>query len=117
MARDRVGDWRVCPTRLEILPSRVGAKGQREATQARATVGVPTLRNGDNMRSVDAVIISITDGTISELEFWRNHPVDYRTYDATSERTSRLAAALCNTKIYHTKLGFYRKDMTIHIEV
>ena len=69
------------------------------------------------MRCVDAVIIAITDGVVSELEFWRNNPVDYKTYDATKNRTSRLALALHNTKIIHTKLGFYRKDMTIHIEV
>ena len=69
------------------------------------------------MRSVDAVIISITDGVVSELEFWRNNPVDYKTYDATSERTSGLTVALANTEIIHTKLSFYRKDMCIHIEV
>jgi len=69
------------------------------------------------MRIVDAIILAVIDGEFVEIEFWRNKPVGYKTYDATAKNINRLLGVLANTKIYHTKTDFYRKDMTIHFEV
>ena len=69
------------------------------------------------MRLVDAVIVAITDGEISELEFWRNNPVGYKTYDATPQRVRRVYGALANTEVIHEETRYYRRDATIHYEV
>ena len=69
------------------------------------------------MRLVDAIILAVVDGEFVEVEFWRKKPLGYKTYDATPKNVNRLLGVLGDTKIIHTHLGFYRKDMTIHIEV
>jgi hypothetical protein len=69
------------------------------------------------MRVVDSIILAVVDGEFVEVEFWRNKPVGYKTYDATPKRVASVIDALRNTGIFYSKLDFHRKDMTIHIEV
>ena len=72
------------------------------------------------MSYIDEIILSVTDGDFSEIEFWRrldDKTMDYKTYDATPKRVSSLIAALSDKRLIFKDLTFYRKDMCIHIEV
>ena len=73
------------------------------------------------MTKVDEVIIAVTYGEFSEVEFWRRLPhkqMTYRTYTATSKNVGRLLGVLANTKLYHKHMRFGGPNgCTMHFEV